>query len=84
MSGEPRGLWPEPLFWGRALRFLAGVGTLLAVLVMGLPALGLAAAIALVLLGVSFIVGGLLGNPGCEITALPNLLLPKRIRLYCF
>ena len=31
--------------------------------------------VALALLGLSFLIGGLLANPGCELTALPNLFL---------
>ena len=38
---------------------------------------------ALMLLGLSFLVGGVVGNPGCELTALPNLVLPSRKRLHC-
>ncbi len=68
----------RPLFLGRVSRLLAGLGTLAAafwfVEWQGLAILG---GLALVLLGLSFLVGGLVGNPGCELTALPNLLLPS-------
>ena len=36
----------------------------------------------LMLFGLSFLVGGVVGNPGCELTALPNLLLPSNKRLH--
>lgn len=71
----------KPLFFGRLLRVVAGVASLAAV-----PAVGLSSfwGVVLLFLGVSFLVGGLVGNPGCEITALPNLALPKEKRLHCF
>ena len=71
----------QPLFFGRLLRVLAGMALLAA-----LPAVGAASfwGVVLLFLGVSFLVGGVLANPGCEITALPNLALPKEKRLHCF
>ena len=71
----------QPLFFGRLLRVAAGVALLVAV-----PAVGLFSfwGVVLLFLGVSFLVGGFLANPGCEITALPNLALPKERRLHLF
>lgn len=72
---------PKPLFIGRVLRVLSGlVCFYLAFGVVDLPitlweSLG---ALALGLLGLSFVVGGLLANPGCEVTALPNLVLKRK------
>jgi hypothetical protein len=36
----------------------------------------------LAFLGLSFFIGGLVANPGCEITAILNLLLPEPKRLH--
>ncbi len=72
---------PPPQLFGRALRILAGLACFVgAFLVIDLPAdVGeLVGAAALALLGLSFVVGGLLANPGCELTALPNLVLEKK------
>lgn len=70
----------KPLFFGRLLRILAGVALCSWLFVSPPPGLfwqGL-----VLLLGVSFIVGGVMAYAGCEVTALPNLLLGKR--LHCF
>jgi len=74
----------EPLFFGRVGRVLVGLAVLYWGAEMGRGAGDdrlLAAGI--VLLGLSFLIGGLLGNPGCEITALPNLVLPPEKQLHC-
>jgi hypothetical protein len=70
----------RPLFFGRLLRVLFGVATLVSLPFLG--PIGLLAQTASAFLGVSFLVGGIIGNPGCEITALPNLVL--RTRAHCF
>ena len=72
----------KPLFIGRLSRFVAGAITVGIALIMGAAALGVVGWLALILLGVSFLVGGLIGNPGCEVTALPNLVLPASKRLH--
>ena len=75
---------PRPLFLGRLFRVLTGVATLVAVPILGAETLsgwGLAGCL---LLGGSFIVRGLTGNPGCEVTAIPNLLLPAAGKIHCF
>lgn len=43
---------------------------------LGIAALGLA--------GLTFVVAGLRANPGCEITAIPNLFLPAERQLACW
>ena len=73
----------KPLLFGRLSRVLFGMGTF-AVIVFVCPGqLSLWGTVALGLLGISFLVGGLMGNPGCEITALPNLFLSKENRVHC-
>ena len=62
---------------GRAFRVLFGLGTLYWMSELGVDGLGLAGFAALLFLGVSFLLGGLLSNPGCELTAIPNLFLHK-------
>lgn len=70
----------RPLFVGRLLRVVFGLATLVSLAFMG--DIGFLAQAALALLGISFLAGGILANPGCEITALPNLLF--RTRAHCF
>lgn len=65
----------KPLFFGRLSRVVFGVVALAGVPLVGLEGWNALAVGGLVLLGLSFLFGGLLGNPGCEITALPNVLL---------
>ncbi|MGE0124443.1 MAG: hypothetical protein AB7U25_16060 [Vicinamibacterales bacterium] len=68
----------RPLFFGRLLRVVFGIATLASVFLAEVDVLG---QIGLGTLGLSFLVGGLIGNPGCEITAIPNLLF--RTRAHC-
>jgi hypothetical protein len=72
----------EPLLFGRLTRVVFGVATLYAVYSWwsDLDWLWVAG---LAFLGVSFLAGGLMGNPGCEITVLPNLVLPKEKHAHC-
>lgn len=74
----------RPLVVGRVTRIVFGVMSFVLVALLGTSTLGGIGAALLVLLGVSFIVGGLIGNPGCEITAIPNLVLPKSKRVHCY
>ena len=69
------------MLFGRGLRIVAGACALAAAVIVG--PLGLWGLL-LFFFAASFIVGGLMANPGCEITALPNLLLSAEKRLHCF
>lgn len=73
----------KPLFFGRATRVLFGIGSFVLVVVIGSSELTIWGTIALVILGLSFLIGGVLGNPGCELTALPNLFLSKEKKVHC-
>lgn len=70
----------KPQIFGRLLRVIFGVATLVFLVFAG--SIGLLVQVAIAFLGVSFLVGGLMANPGCEITALPNLFF--RTRAHCF
>jgi hypothetical protein len=73
----------KPLLFGRLLRVLFGLATLASLASLAfLGPIGLLAQAALGFLGVSFLGGGIIANPGCEITALPNLVFRKRA--HCF
>ncbi len=71
-----------PLAVGRVTRVVFGVATLYWANQMGSGELGLPGMVALIFLGVSFLLGGLLGNPGCELSALPNLVLPREKQIH--
>ena len=74
----------RPLFFGRLARVLSGVA-----LLVGIPFvpdseyswLGIAG---LVIAGLTFFIAGARANPGCEITAIPNLFLPPGRQLACW
>lgn len=72
----------EPLLFGRVSRVLAGVATLYWGAELWSAESGVAAGL-VILLGLSFLIGGVVGNPGCEITALPNLFLSREKRTHC-
>lgn len=72
----------EPLLVGRLSRVLAGAAALAAVPFVGFEGAEIIGASLLVVLGLSFLVGGLVANPGCEVTALPNLLLLREKRVH--
>ena len=77
---------PKPLLVGRILRVIAGLGCFyFAIRVVDLPlTLGeLAGALILALLAASLVVSGLLANPGCEVTAVPNLVMKKKWHFSC-
>jgi len=79
------GVHVKPLFFGRLTRVLFG----LVVLYWGAGlwnnhTVSMVASLAVILLGLSFFVGGLMANPGCEITALVNLALPAEKRVHWF
>ncbi len=71
-----------PLLFGRLSRVVFGVVTLAFAVTLGADGLGRFGFAALVLLGLSFLVGGLTGNPGCELSSLPNLVLPSDKRVH--
>ena len=73
----------KPLLIGRVSRIVFGVGTFVLIWIIGGDALGTIGTGALVFLGASFLIGGLTGNPGCEITAIPNLLRSEEKRVHC-
>ncbi len=73
----------KPLFVGRVTRVLFGLGTLALIPVIGPSALTFWGTVAMVILGISFLVGGIKGNPGCELTAIPNLFISERKRVHC-
>lgn len=70
----------KPLMVGRLLRIVFGVAALASLGFVGNAGIALQAA--LLFLGASFLVGGIIANPGCEITALPNLLFRKRMHVF--
>lgn len=72
-----------PLFFGRLFRILTGIVTLALIPIIGPSTLGGWGIAGLLFLGLSFLIGGLAGNPGCEVTALPNLVLPSGKRVHC-
>ncbi|MCK5408300.1 MAG: hypothetical protein KAJ37_12615, partial [Candidatus Krumholzibacteria bacterium] len=73
----------KPLVVGRTTRILFGIGTFVLVAVIGPSNLTFWGTVALVVLGISFVIGGAVGNPGCELTAIPNLLLSKGKKIHC-
>ena len=73
----------RPLFIGRLSRVLAGLVSVGAVAFVPLYGFGFLGAAALAVLGLSFLVGGVVGNPGCEVTALPNLFLRSDKKVHC-
>lgn len=68
----------KPLLIGRLSRVAFGLGALAWIWV----APGWIGTAVLTLLGLSFVIGGLFANPGCELTAIPNLFLPEPRRLH--
>ena len=73
----------KPLIVGRVTRVLFGMASFVVIGVLGPDTLTIWGAIGLGALGASFVVGGVVGNPGCEITAIPNLFVPARKRTHC-
>jgi hypothetical protein len=73
----------KPLFLGRLTRVVFGVATLALIWIIGVETLSIWGALAIGFLGVSFVVGGIVGNPGCELTSLWNLATPKEKRVHC-
>ncbi len=72
----------KPLLFGRISRMLFGVGTFVLIWAVGVDTLTFIGTVALVFLGASFLIGGLMGNPGCELTAIPNLFRSKENQIH--
>lgn len=77
---EVRSTLQRPLLIGRASRVVFGLAVIGTIFLTDILQISLLGALAILLLGVSFVLGGLLSIPGCELAALPNLLLPKDYR----
>ena len=71
-----------PLPVGRAARVLLGLGTLYWMSGLGVTGLGPVGFAAVLFLGISFLLGGLNSNSGCELTAIPNLFLQKEQQVH--
>ena len=69
----------KPLLVGRLTRIAFGLGAFAWIWVGSPSWIG---SVVLAVLGLSFVMGGLVANPGCEITAIPNVFLPARRRLH--
>jgi hypothetical protein len=69
----------KPLLVGRLTRITLGLGAF-AWIWAGSP--GWFDTALLAFLGLSFVIGGLVSNAGCGITAIPNLFLPEQRRLH--
>lgn len=80
LDQDPRKL--RPLLVGRLTRAGFGLIVLAVALHLGTEGAGLVGYVALLLLGLSFLVGGLMANPGCELSALINVFLPPRKRIH--
>lgn len=72
----------KPLLFGRISRVLSGVGTFVLIWAVGVNVLTFIGTGALAFLAVSLIIGGLMGNPGCELTAIPNLFRSKENQIH--
>ena len=72
----------EPLLVGRATRVLFGIATFVLIAIVSVESLGVMGTGILCFLGVSFLIGGIVANPGCEITAIPNLFLSEEKRVH--
>ncbi|MEE9171211.1 MAG: hypothetical protein V3U73_15740 [bacterium] len=70
----------RPLLFGRITRMIFGIITLSLIPFVAPGRFEVISIVGLLFLGISFLVGGLISNPGCEITALFNLFLPSRKR----
>ena len=71
------------MFVGRVTRVLFGLGTFVLIAAIGPSTLTIWGTVALGALGLSFLIGGLMGNPGCELTAIPNLFVSEKKKIHC-
>lgn len=75
----------KPLFIGRVSRIIFGIAvTFWGATLWHQNLAAIIASLAVLLFGLSFLIGGLIANPGCEITALLNVLRPKQKRVHCY
>jgi hypothetical protein len=72
----------KPLFLGRLSRVIVGAAILVVVPFVEYQGAEIIGVVVLIILGLSFLVGGLVANPGCEVTALLNLVLPAKKRVH--
>ena len=82
MMDRQRSAMIPPLLIGRLSRLVFGLATFVVMAVVGVDSLGMIGAVLLGALGISFVIGGLAAIPGCEITAIPNLVLPRSMRFH--
>ena len=82
MTGNSKPAKLKPLFFGRLTRIVAGLSLLIAVPAVGFDGAWAMVSAGMLFLGLSFVVGGVMANPGCEITALLNLVLPASKRVH--
>ena len=83
MNANKNQLKLTPLFFGRLARVIFGIALLGIVAILGVDKVSVIGAAIMIFLGVSMLLGGLMGNPGCEITAIPNLFRAREKRLHC-
>jgi hypothetical protein len=75
----------KPLLFGRITRVVFGAVALYwGARLWSTDLASMAVSLIVILLGFSFLVGGLMANPGCEVTALVNLVLPAEKRVHSF
>jgi hypothetical protein len=74
----------KPLFFDRLLRVPAGLACFPAIPFVPVFEHAWLRILALALAGLTFVVAGIRAKPGCEITALPNLVLPAHRQLSCW
>jgi hypothetical protein len=86
MTNNPKLTVPlKPLFFGRITRVVFGAAALYwGARLWNTDLASVAASLMVILLGLSFLVGGLMANLGCEVTALVNLVLPAEKRVHSF
>ena len=82
MAETPSVQMLRPFGFGRSSRVVFGLAVFIVAFVFGTGPFGLGGLVALLCIGLSFVVGGLMGTPGCVLSAPLNLLLPRGKRLH--
>lgn len=83
MSGKTsRANLAKPLLLGRSLRVVFGLACFVGIAFVPPGEFAWLGILGLVIAGASFLIGGLLANPGCEVTALLNLVLSSERRIH--